>query len=156
MYDLLTNKQYNNLSEKYRLKELHKWLESQLENHRSVLRSIAGVTMEDDPDIEEVIGAEYSELGQLINKYDDSSAAKAIYTYRLENNVEECDDSILDLDFMGIITAKLCLVCVSEEGWHTIISQRSFDKDMINNCRILCLNDLEKSFDIWYPYKEDL
>lgn len=151
MYKILDPEHYTSLSPESRLQELQLWLEGQLENHRAVLRSVAGTIPEIDMDIEEVMNAEFNELGQLINNYQEGSAARAILAYRIQNNIQDYDENVLDIEAVAKVTTELCRDCDSEEDQRTVTAHRSFAEDMAEICRILCFKDLEKAFTLWCP-----
>jgi len=150
-YQELTTDQYKALPLEGRVEELRKWLEDQLDNQRSVLRSVAGAMPEVDPEIEEVIGVELKELPKMINEYEENSAAHMILKYRLENAIEDLDDTILDTDEFGETIMKVVSEFDSEEDQRTINTYRSFSDDMISICQIFGFEALRKSFNAWRP-----
>jgi hypothetical protein len=150
-YQELPTESYKKMFPKDQIAELKKWLEDQLNEHRAILRSVAGAIPECDPDLDTVLSVDMRDLPKMINDYEEDSLAHAILKYRIANKVEICDDSILDSDMVGEIVVKICECCDSEEDMRTLQNQRSVADSMVTLCRIFCFKDLEKSFLTWYP-----
>jgi hypothetical protein len=151
MYKEKTPEQYKALSLEQRATQLQRWLEDQLDNHQSVIRSIAGTTPESDPNIDNVLGADFKELPTMINDYEEGSIAKFLLKHRLQNNLTECNDSLLDLDDAGRISVKLLHEGDSEENIDIIRAHKTFAYDMIVICKIFGFEGLQKSFEAWCP-----
>lgn len=150
-YKVLTSDKYKALPLEGRVEELRKWLEDQLDNHRSVLRSVAGAMPEVDPEIEEIIGVELKELPKMINDYEEGSTAHMILKYRLANGIEDLDDTVLDTDEFGETIMEVVSEFDSEEDLNTLRAHRSFSDDMISICQIFGFEALQKSFNAWKP-----
>lgn len=151
MYEILDNKEYDTMPPEDKIGELRKWMIEQLDNHKAVLRSIAGTIPEADPDLETVLCVDLRELPTMMNDYDEDSAAYAVLKYRMENAIDDCNDSILDSDVIGRIVMGILPDCDSEEDVRTMLAHRSFADDMITICSIFCFDDLRESFAIWRP-----
>lgn len=151
MYKVLDPSEYGIMTAFERSTELRAWLIHQLDNHRAVLRSVAGIMPECDEDLDTVMSVDLIELPKMINDYDDGSTAYAVLKYRMENSIDVCDDSILDSDMIGKLVMEILPDCDSEEDVRTILAHRSFAEDMITICQIFCFDDLKGSFTIWRP-----
>lgn len=151
MYKLLDPSEYGTMTSEKRVAELRLWLTDQLDNHRAVLRSIAGTMPEADPDLKTVMCVDLKDLPTMMNDYEEDSAAYAVLKYRMENAIDICDDSILDSDMIGKIVMSIVPDCDSEEDVRTLMAHRSFADDMITICSIFCFDDLRESFTTWRP-----
>lgn len=151
MYKLLDPSEYGTMTSEKRVAELRLWLTDQLDNHRAVLRSIAGTMPEADPDLKTVMCVDLKDLPTMMNDYEEDSAAYAVLKYRLENVIDNCDDSILDTELIGKIVMEILPYCDGEEDTRTLLAHRSFAEDMITICKIFCFDDLEKDFTFWQP-----
>lgn len=151
MYEALDKEKYSSMNPEERIGELRKWLTEQLDNHKSVLRSIAGTMPEVDEDLDTVMSVDLRDLPTMINNYEENSTAYIVLKYRLENSIEDCDDGLLDCDILGKVVMEILPDCDSEEDVRTILAHRSFADDMITICQIFCLDDLKESFTIWRP-----
>ena len=151
MYQELKPDEYKKLSLEQRVGELKKWLEDQILNMKAIIRSVAGTIPEANTEIEEVILSDFRYLPKMINDYDDDSAAYALLKYRLENNIVNCGDTVLDTDMFGAISVKECGYCDSEENIQTLDAQRNLADELITLCRMFQFKDLETTLHAWRP-----
>ncbi len=151
MYQELKPGEYKKMSLEQRVGEFKKWVEDQVLNMKAIVRSVAGTIPEANTEIEEVIISDFKYLPKLINNYEEDSAAYALLKYRLENNIVNCDDSILDTDTFGAITINECGYCDSEEDIQTLDAQRNLADELLTLCRIFELKDLETTIKAWRP-----
>jgi hypothetical protein len=151
MYTELTAEQYMSMTNEEQINELKKWIEDALDNHRAIIRSIAGTMTEIDEDIAEALEASFKDLATLLNSYDEDSAAYAILKYRLDHNVEDCDDLILDTDELGRIICRISLDCTSEEDGQDLKDIRAYNDNLQTFCRIFGFEALLKSLQAWCP-----
>jgi hypothetical protein len=87
----------------------------------------------------------------MMNDYEEDSTAYAVLKYRMENAIDDCDDSILDSDMFAKVVMEILPDCYSEEDVKTILTHQSFAEDMITVCTIFCFDDLRESFVNWRP-----
>jgi hypothetical protein len=151
MYKILDIEEYRRMGVGNKVGELRKWVSGQLDNHKSVLRVVAGETPEINPDLEMVMSVDLRELPTMMNDYEEDSTAYAVLKYRMENAIDDCDDSILDSDMFAKVVMKILPDCDGEEDTRTISAHQSFANDMITICTIFCFDDLRESFTIWRP-----
>jgi hypothetical protein len=151
MYTELTAEQYMSMTNEEQINELKKWIEDTLDNQRAIIRTIAGTILEMDEDVTEVIEAPFKDLATLLNNYDEDSAAYAILKYRLDHNVEDCDDLILDTDELGRVICRIALDCESEEEGQDLKDIRAYNDTLQTFCRIFGFEALLKSLRAWRP-----
>lgn len=143
-------KTYEQMTAEQRIAEFRKWMEDALDNHRATVRSLAGTMVEQDPDIENVIATPFNELALLINDYKEDSPEHFLIKYRLENNVGDCEESILDTNEYGELSCSLIIEGDTDDEEELAAERTSID-ELIDLCRIFCFEDLQKSFEAWRP-----
>jgi hypothetical protein len=151
MYKVLDIEEYRRMDSGHKIGELRKWVTEQLDNHKSVLRSVAGEIPEINPDLDTVMSVDLRELPTMMNDYEEDSTAYAVLKYRMENAIDDCDDSILDSDMFAKVVMEILPYLSGEEDVKSILTHRSFAEDMITICTIFCFDDLRESFVNWRP-----
>ena len=147
----LTAEQYAGMPMECRVFELAKWIADCLENQMAVMRSIAGTSMESDPEIENVIATPFNDLGMMINDYEEDSACHFLLKYRLEHHSEDCDERILDTNEYGKLSCEYARDSDQEEDIRDIQNIRNYCHDLILLCRIFGLPELEERLQAWCP-----
>ena len=150
MYNDLGATAYNQMSSEEKILEVRKWVDNQLTDCKYQLRVLACIP-DDDPDILTVIRTPYKDLPKLINEYDEESVQNMILKHRLENKIEHCTMNVLDINEIGIFTAKILQEDVDGDdavALEKICKQLDYLRDL---CKILGFQDLLEDIILWRP-----
>jgi hypothetical protein len=156
MYRPLTQIKYKKMSAEAQREDFKKWVADALDNKRAIIRSIAGTMIEQDFEIDNALATPFDELALLINEYTEGTTPHFIVKYRLENNLKECDDSLLDTDDYGKHSCKIIVGLDDDEDNEddtsiNVRKERDAFDDLIQFCKIFCFEDLLKSLEAWRP-----
>lgn len=105
---------------------------------------------EDDPDINLVIQTPFRDLPKLINDYDEGSIQHKLLKYRLDNRVEICDNSILDIGIVGIFVVELLQDCDGEDATEVQTIRNTID-DLRTISKIFGFQSIIEDLTIWRP-----
>jgi hypothetical protein len=105
---------------------------------------------EDDPDINLVIQTPFRDLPKLINDYDEGSIQHKLLKYRLDNRVEICDNSILDIGIVGIFVVELLQDCDGEDATEVQTIRNTID-DLRTISKIFGFQSILEDLTIWRP-----
>lgn len=152
MYRPLTQEKYKKMSAEAQREDFKKWVADALDNKQAIIRSIAGTMIEQNFEIDNALATPFNELALLINEYTEGTSPHFIVKYRLENNLKECDDSLLDTDDYGKHSCRIIVGLFDDFGDDINVSKErdAFD-DLIQFCKIFCFEDLLKSLEAWRP-----
>lgn len=149
MYNELEATAYNQMSSEEKILEVRKWVDNTFADCKYQLRVLACIP-EDRIDILTVIRTPYKDLPKLINEYDEESVQHMILKHRLENKIVHCTPNVLDINTIGIFTAKLLQEVDGEDALalEKICVQLDYLRDL---CKILGFQDLLEDIIIWKP-----
>lgn len=155
MYRPLTQIKYKKMSAEDQREDFKKWVADALENKRAIIRSIAGTMLEQNFEIDNALATPFDELALLINEYKEGTSPHFIVKYRFENNLKECDDSLLDTDDYGKHSCRILTEIYDEDNeddiYINVRKERDAFDDLIQFCKIFCFEDLLKSLEAWRP-----
>lgn len=138
---------YKELEEK--ILELKMMIENRFVECRERLKVLACMP-EDDPDINLVIQTPFRDLPKLINDYDEGSIQHKLLKYRLDNRVEICDNSILDIGIVGIFVVELLQDCDGEDATEVQTIRNTID-DLRTISKIFGFQSILEDLTIWRP-----
>lgn len=153
-----TLKQYARLSPDQRIAELKNWIEAELDNTRTCLQQLVGISPEGDSEVETALGTPLDELPLLISTYEEDSMANKIVKKRLADSITDDDIYVLIDSEWGAERMKDYFQ--KQASGDACYSQA--DEDTLHNCyhkitnlmeltTILGEEDLYKKVATWLP-----